>query len=62
MRRTAKLLGWLVAVLLALPLLVLAGGNTNVGRHMIERLVPVFTGDTVRIDGVAGLRCVPVAE
>ena len=58
MRRAAKWLGWTLAVLIGVPVLlvlvVLVGANTAPGRHAIERLTPKLTGDTVRLAGMSG--------
>src|ERR1700748_1128687 len=58
MRRTAKVLGWIVALLICLPLVlvicVLVAANTGAGQRAIERLVPRLTEDTVRIAGLVG--------
>lgn len=58
MRRVAKWLGWIVALLIGVPILVvifvLVAANTGPGRHAIETLVPRVTGHTVRITGFAG--------
>ena len=58
MRRAVKWIGWILAVLLGVPvvlfLVVLAGANTGPGRRAIEHLTPTLTGDTVRLAGIAG--------
>jgi translocation and assembly module TamB len=58
MRRAAKWIGWMLAVLVGLPVLlilvVLVGANTEPGRRTIERLTPKLTGDTVRLGGISG--------
>ena len=58
MRRAAKVFGWIVALLIGVPLLlvvcVLIAANTGRGQRAIESLVPRLTGDTVRIAGLAG--------
>ena len=58
MRRAAKWIGWTLAILAGLPVLlilvVLVGANTEPGRHAIERLTPDLTGDTVRLAGISG--------
>jgi translocation and assembly module TamB len=58
MRRAAKWIGWMLAGLIALPVLLIAavliGANTDTGRHAIERLTPKLTGDTVRLTGIGG--------
>ena len=58
MRRAAKWIGWTLAVAVGVPILlllvVLAGANTEAGRHAIEELTPKLTGDTVRLAGISG--------
>src|ERR1700722_225027 len=58
MRRVAKWLGWIVGIVLGVPVLlvvlVLFAANTGPGRATIESLVPKLTGDTVRLAGLAG--------
>jgi hypothetical protein len=54
MRRAAKWLGWLLAAVVAIPVLLLAAGNLDPGRHLIERLTPTLTGGTIEIAGLAG--------
>ena len=58
MRRTLKWIGWSVAILLAMPvvvvLVVLAGGNTEPGQALIARLAPRLTGGLVTIEGLSG--------
>ena len=58
MRRAAKWLGWIVVVVVGVPVLlvaaVLVAANTAPGQHAIERLVPNLTGDTVRLAGLSG--------
>jgi translocation and assembly module TamB len=58
MRRAAKWIGWTLAALVGLPILlivvVLVGANSDPGRHAIERLTPRLTGDTVRLAGISG--------
>ena len=48
MRRAAKWIGWMLAILVGLPVLlilvVLIGANTEPGRHAIERLTPALVG------------------
>ncbi len=58
MRRAAKWIGGIVAVLVGVPavliLVVLVGANTGPGRRAIEHLTPKLTGDTVRLAGISG--------
>lgn len=58
MRRVAKWFGWIAAILISLPLLlvviVLIAANTSPGRRAIEALTPRLTGDTVRLASLAG--------
>jgi translocation and assembly module TamB len=58
MRRAAKSLGWIVGVLIGIPVLlavaVLVGANVDPGRRLIERLTPQLTGDVVRLSGISG--------
>ena len=58
MRRAAKWIGWTLAILVGLPVLlilvVLVGANTEPGRQAIERYTPKLTGDTVRLAGISG--------
>ena len=58
MRRALKWIGWILAVLIGLPLLLIAvaliGANTEPGRHLIERQLPKLTGGTVTIAGLSG--------
>ncbi len=58
MRRVVKWLGWILAVLVGVPVLlvvaVLVAANTGPGRHAIESLTPKLTGDTVRLAGISG--------
>jgi translocation and assembly module TamB len=58
MRRGSKILGWTVAVLIAVPLLLVAAvllvGNIAPGRRLIETLAPRISGGMVRIEGLAG--------
>ena len=58
MRRTLRWIGWSIAILLAMPvvlvLVVLAGGNTEPGQALIARLAPRLTGGLVTIDGLSG--------
>ncbi len=58
MRRAAKWIGWILAVLVGVPvvlvIVVLIGANTGPGRRAIERLTPKLTGDTVRLAGISG--------
>ena len=58
MRRVLKWIGWSVAILVAVPamlvLVVLAGGNTAPGQALIARLAPRLTGGLVTIDRLSG--------
>ena len=58
MARVGRILAWLVAILVAAPALVVAvvlvGGNTGPGRHLIGILVPRVTAGAVKITGLAG--------
>ncbi len=58
MRRIGRIIVWTTAVVLGLPLLLVAtllvAGNTAPGRHLIERLTPSLTGGEVRLAGLAG--------
>jgi translocation and assembly module TamB len=57
-RRLAKILGWILGVLIVVPVLLVAAllvtANTDPGRRLIERLTPQVTGDTVRLAGISG--------
>ena len=54
MRRAAKWIGGMLLALAALPVLLLLAANTPPGRNMLARLIPRLTGDTVRLEGLAG--------
>jgi translocation and assembly module TamB len=58
MRRALKWIGWTLVVLIAVPLVlvagVLIGANTDPGRHLIERETASLTGGMVRISGLSG--------
>ena len=54
MRRAAKWIGWVLAALAVLPVLLLVFVNTPPGRQAIAWLTPKLTGDTVRLAGIAG--------
>src|ERR1700744_4464432 len=58
MARIGKILAWTMAVVLGVPLVLVAmllvAGNTNPGRHLIERLTPGLTGGEIRLAGLAG--------
>ncbi len=58
MRRVAKWVGWTFAILIGLPLLVVAlvfgAANTDPGRHLIERQSASLTGGMVRLSGLSG--------
>jgi translocation and assembly module TamB len=58
MARIGKILAWTMAVVLGVPLVLVAtllvAGNTDPGRHLIERLTPSLTGGEIRLAGLAG--------
>jgi translocation and assembly module TamB len=58
MARIGRILAWTAAVALGVPLLlaalILVAGNTDPGRHLIERLTPGLTGGEIHIAGLAG--------
>ena len=58
MARIGRILAWTAAAVLGVPLLLVAvllvGGNTGPGRHLIERLTPGLTGGEIRLAGLAG--------
>ena len=58
MRRFFKILAWVAAVVIAVPVLLVAGimvgANTGPGRRLIETMTPRLTGGMVRIAGLAG--------
>ncbi|HEY7579661.1 MAG TPA: translocation/assembly module TamB domain-containing protein, partial [Acetobacteraceae bacterium] len=58
MRRFARWLAWILAVLIGVPVLlvviVLVGANLGPGRALLVRLVPSFTGGQVAIAGLGG--------
>ncbi|MBN8927521.1 MAG: translocation/assembly module TamB domain-containing protein, partial [Rhodospirillales bacterium] len=58
MRRVLKWVGWTLAVLIGLPILlvviVLILANTGPGQRLIERQTASLTGDTVRMSGLSG--------
>jgi translocation and assembly module TamB len=58
MGRVGRVLAWITALLVGLPLLlvgaVLLAANTDPGRHLIERLTPSLTGGEIRLTGLAG--------
>lgn len=58
MRRVAKWLGWIIGIIVGVPVLLVAlaliAANTGPGRDALESLVPKVTGDTVRLAGLAG--------
>jgi translocation and assembly module TamB len=54
MRRVAIWIGWVVAVLAALPVLLLVAANTPQGHRGIAWLTPRLTADTVRLAGISG--------
>ena len=58
LRRAGRVAAWIVAVLVAIPVLVLAtilvAANTNPGRRLIEREAAALTGGTVVLQGLGG--------
>ena len=54
MRRAVIVLGWILAIAIALPLILLGVANTGPGRYAIEYLAAWGSGDTVRISSLAG--------
>ncbi|HUB44637.1 MAG TPA: translocation/assembly module TamB domain-containing protein [Acetobacteraceae bacterium] len=58
MRRIGKILAWTVAVIVGVPLLlvavVLIGGNTAPGQRWIAGLTPDLTGGQIHITGLSG--------
>ncbi len=58
MKRALRILAWIVAVLVAIPVVVLAtilvAANTNPGRRLIEREAASLTGGTVTLQGLSG--------
>ena len=54
MRRFVIVLGCVLGVVVGVPLLVLAAGNTGPGRRAIEALAAWGSGGSVRIAGLAG--------
>jgi translocation and assembly module TamB len=58
MRRAAKWLAWILAVLIGVPVLLLAlvilGANFEPGRNLLVKLVPSLTGGQVAIAGLGG--------
>ena len=54
MRRAAKWIGWVLAVLAVLPVVLLVAANTPPGQRAIAWLTPRLTGDTVRLAGLSG--------
>jgi translocation and assembly module TamB len=58
MARIGRILAWTVAAVVGVPLLlvavILVGGNTGLGRYLIERLSPALTGGEIRLAGLAG--------
>lgn len=56
--RTAKILGWIFAILIGLPaallILVLLLGNTGVGQRMIARALPQLSGGTLAVQSLSG--------
>jgi translocation and assembly module TamB len=54
MRRAAKWIGWVLAAVAVLPVLLLVVANTPPGQRGIVWLTPRLTGDTVRLGGITG--------
>ncbi|MGI4975498.1 MAG: translocation/assembly module TamB domain-containing protein [Janthinobacterium lividum] len=58
MKRALRVLAWIVAVLVAIPVVVVAtillAANTNPGRRLIEREAASLTGGTVTLQGLSG--------
>jgi translocation and assembly module TamB len=58
MRRIAKWIGWTLAVIVGIPiilvLLLLAAANTGPGQRWIAGLVPALTGHAVAVRGLSG--------
>lgn len=58
LRRALRVAAWIVAVLVAIPVLVVATilvvANTAPGRRLIEREANALTGGTVMLDGLGG--------
>jgi translocation and assembly module TamB len=58
MRRTIKWLAWALALLIGVPLLVLAlvvlGANLGPGRNLLVSLVPRVTAGQLAIAGLSG--------
>ncbi len=58
MRRAAKWLAWTLAVLIGVPVLLVAlvivGANLEPGRNLLVKLVPSLTGGQVTIAGLGG--------
>ncbi len=58
MARLLRIVGWIVAVLVAVPLLlvalVLIVSNTGTGRHLIEQATAGFSHGQIRLQGLAG--------
>jgi len=54
MRRAAKWIGGILAVLVAMPILLTLAANTGPGRSAIVWSVPRLTGDTIRLAGLSG--------
>ncbi len=54
MRRAAKWIGWVLAVLAVLPVVLLVAANTPPGQRGIAWLTPRLTGDTIRLAGITG--------
>jgi len=58
MRRIGRILAWTAAILLGLPLLLVAllliAGNTAPGQRWIARLTPDLTAGTIHLTGLSG--------
>jgi translocation and assembly module TamB len=58
MRRIGRIFAWIAAIIIGVPLLLVAAillaANTAPGRHLIERLTPSLTGGEIRLAGLTG--------
>lgn len=58
MRRTARIIAWVAAILVGLPAVAAAivwiGGNTDPGRRVVERVVAMATGGKLTVAGLGG--------